>query len=309
MELTNRGAVEIANGRACVYATGSMGRGEMSRRSDLDVFVLRDEMATDPLTKLEEIRLKARLIEAAKAEGYPPFSRDGQYVVAHNLNADLIGKLGTDEDDHLNVFTARMLLMLESRPILGTVTYQKAIDAAIAVYWRDYEQNSTNFLPVFFMNDILRYWKTLCLNYEARTGLKKDSAPGERNLLNYKLKHSRLLTCYSAFLYLLMVVQRDSGTVAPEVVTQMTRESPTRRLEVVAEALPAAATSVQGILDNYASFLLTCDEDKESLEAKFGAQDFKRARFAEARKFGDQIYELLKVLGQSDSSLLRYLMV
>jgi len=308
-ELTQRGAVEIANGRACVYATGSMGRGEMSTRSDLDVFVLRDEAAIEPLTKLDEIRLKARLIEAARAQGYPPFSRDGQYVVAHNLKADLIGKLGTEDDDHLNVFTARMLLILESRPILGESTYKKAIEAAVAVYWRDYEQNSNNFLPIFFLNDILRFWKTLCLNYEARTGSKKESKPGERNLFNYKLKHSRLLTCYSAILYLLMVLQRDKGTVAPEVVTQLIGETPTRRLEIVAESRPNASALVQNILESYAAFLETCDEDKNVLESKFADSDFKREQFTKAKIFGDKIYELLNFLGQENSTLLRYLMI
>ena len=61
-ELDEAGAPGIAEGRACVYATGSVGRGEMSGNSDLDIFIVRDRSVASPLTNLEEIRLKARLI-------------------------------------------------------------------------------------------------------------------------------------------------------------------------------------------------------------------------------------------------------
>lgn len=82
-----------------------------------------------------------------------------------------------------------MLLILESRALLGASFYEKAVSDVIAEYWRDYEQNSTEFLPVFLINDVLRFWKTLCLNYEDRTNEARRSDLGKRHLHNYKLKH------------------------------------------------------------------------------------------------------------------------
>lgn len=307
--LNRAGAPEIVRDRgACVYATGSLGRGEMSERSDLDIFVLRDDRLSSPLTNLDAIRLTARLIEVARAQGYPDFSGDGKFIKAHNVHGDLIGKLGTSEDDYVNVFTARMLLVLESIPILGEATYKRVLEDVVATYWRDYTQNMSSFLPVFLTNDILRFWKTLCLNYEERTGAAKDINVGKRRLHNYKLKHSRLLTCYSAIIYIQAVLQICDGTVSPESVMSMISTSPTGRLEYVAKELPGTETIVQGILDKYAKFLQTCTEEKGILEDKFSESSFKQSRFEEARDFGDEVFALLHQIGDK-SPLLRYLVI
>lgn len=314
-ELERTGAKEIAEKEgACIYATGSGGRGEMSTRSDLDVFIVKHDAASGPLRNLEEIRLKARLIEASRKLRFDDFSGDGKYVRSYDVRSDLIEKLGTSRDDYENVFTARLLLLLESKPILNPALYDQAIGALVLNYWRDYEQNSAHFLPVFLMNDILRFWKTLCLNYEERTGSKVSpeedlaKARGKRRLHNYKLKYSRMLTCYSAIIYLMATLKRDNGTVDPEVALDMVKESPTRRLELVAEIEPRAIEHVESILSNYAQFLEVCDDEKSVLELKFSESNFKNSRFDEAKDFGRSISNLLNVLGEG-SDLIRYLLV
>jgi hypothetical protein len=304
-ELGKTGAAEIAHGSACVYATGSVGRGEMSAESDLDIFIIRDRATSSRLTNLNEIRLKARLIEAARKLGFPDFSGDGEYVKSYDIQEDFIKKLGTRKDDYHNVLTARLLLLLESRPILGDDVHKQAIDKLLSVYWRDYDKNSKHFLPVFLTNDILRFWKTLCLNYEERTS---ESNIGKRRLLNYKLKYSRLLTCYSGVLYLLAVLVRDKGTVSTVAAVEMVRCSPTKRLEFVATLGSEAEAGVQGILDNYARFLKVCEASKAELEAKFAEAEFKKARIEEAKVFGNDVAALLEKVG-ADTQLLRYLLV
>lgn len=297
-------ADKIVGDAACVYATGSVGRGEMSARSDLDIFIVRDKSVAPPLTNLEEIRLKARLIEESRKLGFPDFSEDGEYVKSYDVKEDLIDKLGGREDDYTNVLTARLLLLLESRAILGDGIYGRVIDDLVGRYWKDYPQNSADFLPVFLINDILRFWKTMCLNYEERTN---DARTGKRRLLNYKLKYSRLLTCYSAILYLTAQV-RERGTVSPEVARGMVATTPTARLEHVAAVSPEAAASVKKILESYTKFLATCDDEKKALEEKFADNEFKRERFREAKVFGDEVFSLLHLVGER-TSVFRYLLV
>lgn len=304
-ELTAAGASEIVNERACVYATGSVGRGEMSERSDLDVFIVRDKTISPPLTNLEEIRLKARLIDVSRKLNFPEFSDDGEYLKSYDVKADLIEKLGSRTEDYENILTARLLLLLESRPILGETVYKRAVEDLVGVYWRDFPQNATNFLPVFLINDILRFWKTLCLNYEERTG---DAKTGKRRLLNYKLKYSRMLTCYSAIIHLLAVIRTEKGTVTTEAAANMVSMMPTKRLEFVADRIESMTGLVSATLDNYARFLETCDEDKATLQEKFSEASFKRDRFAEASQFGDAIFKLLHTLGEG-SDLFRYIVV
>lgn len=70
-------------GKACVYATGSFGRGEASRFSDLDLFIVgnstmsngREERA---LSRLDEICVKADLIQVTRNLDIPEFSGDGE---------------------------------------------------------------------------------------------------------------------------------------------------------------------------------------------------------------------------------------
>jgi len=62
-------AEELAKGKACVYSTGSFGRGEASVHSDLDLFIVgRGTKEERHLTNLDEILIKAKLIEATKGK-------------------------------------------------------------------------------------------------------------------------------------------------------------------------------------------------------------------------------------------------
>jgi len=152
-----------AAGLACVYATGSYGRWEASTHSDLDLFILGknngkkgpDGKEGSLLKRLDEICIKADLIEATRQLGIQEFSGDGRYLVHYSVD-QLTKTLGTPEDDVENTFTARLLLLLESRPLLEGSTYKEVIAEVIAAYWRDYEDHKPSFMPAFLANDILR---------------------------------------------------------------------------------------------------------------------------------------------------------
>lgn len=51
---------------------------------------------------------------------------------------DLVSTLGKPDDDASNTFTARLLLLLESKSLLGDDVYIEAIADVIASYWRDF---------------------------------------------------------------------------------------------------------------------------------------------------------------------------
>jgi hypothetical protein len=183
------------------------------------------------LTRLDEILIKADLIQATNKLGFPPFSGDGEYLTRH-IVSELAGALGKPHDDVNNTFTARLLLLLESKPLLGKSVYDQVISDVIAAYWKDYPGRKDEFLPAFLANDILRMWRTFCVNYEARTQSIPAEKKAKRKLKNYKLKHSRLLTCYSALLFLLAVFV-EKQTVRPDDVKQMVSITPTERLELL----------------------------------------------------------------------------
>jgi len=288
---------DLAGSSACVYMTGSFGRGEAGGFSDLDLFViapgtsLRGESAP-----ASDSTLKERLIDATRAEGFPPFTDGGKYLEPHSIDA-LVGALGSRTDDADNTFTARLLLLLESRVLVGDIAYRNAIAKVIDAYWRDFDRHRDDFLPAFLINDILRLWRTFCVNYEAG---RRDEPVDERvkaHVKRYKLKHSRLMTCYSAVAYLMNVHGRE-GVVRPDHARGMVKLTPTARIEAVGnERGGAVAAACVALLDRYERFLRHSNADKPTLIEKFADDVYRRERFAESDAFRDAVLAVLHEIG------------
>jgi hypothetical protein len=301
--LTN--AETLAKGKACVFATGSFGRCEASPHSDLDVFVVGmtdgefgpDGKKVSVLKHLDEICIMADLIRTTRELKIPDFSADGRYV-AHFSVHEFTKSLGTPDDDVTNTFTARLLLLLESCPLLESAVYQEAVAEVIRAYWRDYEGREAKFMPAFLANDILRLWTTFCVNYEARTERVPDEERAEGKLHNDKLKHSRLLTCYSALLYLL-AVQGSHGCVSPADAIAMVNLTPTRRLEwLLGEPkLAHAHGAISKLLEQYERFLETTNSSKKELVSLFMDKEASQTHMRSAYEFGDLVFEALTIIG------------
>jgi len=294
-------AQQLCGDSACVYITGSFGRGEAASHSDLDLFIVGQGTSEKPsLSRLNQILVKADLIETSKKLGLPDFSGDGEYL-AHHTAAELSDTLGKPEDDVNNTFTARLLLLLESTPLIGESAYKRIVDDVVASYWRDYEQNKSTFVPAFLANDILRMWRTFCVNYEARTQSVPPERKAKRSLKNYKLKHSRLLTCYSALLYLLAVFSKN-GTVSPTDATAMISITPTQRLEwLLSQAeLSGAVETIKKLVQAYERFLANTDASEAELVARFLDKSKKKEYWESASEFGDLIFATFNLIGNNN---------
>lgn len=250
------------------------------------------------LKRLDEICIKADLIEVTRTLKIPEFSGDGQYLNHHTVQ-DLTETLGTEQDDATNTFRARLLLLLESRPLLEAKVYADVTEDVVAAYWRDYDDHKDDFIPAFLANDILRLWRTFCVNYEARTKRQPDLQKAKGKLKNYKLKHSRLLTCYSALLYLL-AVYRDQHTVTPGDAVAMIRRTPTERLEwLLAETkLSRAHSKIADLLGQYEYFLETTNVPENDLVDHFLDKEKSRLYMASAYTFGDTLFDVLASIGE-----------
>ncbi|HVM78747.1 MAG TPA: nucleotidyltransferase domain-containing protein [Stellaceae bacterium] len=298
-------AQRLASGVACVYATGSFGRGEAGRHSDLDLFILgmrdgkpdQDGKEGSLLSHLDEICIVADLIAATRRLGIPDFSDDGRYV-AHFSVHDLTKTLGMPEDDATNTLTARLLLLLESCPVLGSAVYRRAVREVLDAYWRDFSDHRANFIPAFLANDILRLWRTFCVNYEARSARVPKVQKAKGKLKNYKLKHSRLLTCFSALLYLLAVYRRR-GTVTPDDALLMIKLTPTERLEWLWKQpyLEDARPAITALLEQYERFLETTRVDSNALVRRFTNRKTGSQYLEAANTFGDAMFEALHIIG------------
>jgi hypothetical protein len=249
------------------------------------------------INHLDEICVQAELIQVSRSLGFPEFSGDGRYLDHHSIY-EFTSTMGTEKDDVANTFTARLLLLLESRPLLEDAVYDEIVLNVIESYWRDYQDHQATFMPAFLANDILRIWRTFCVNYEARTEREPEEKKASGKLKNYKLKHSRLLTCYSALLYLL-AVYKSQKAVAPLDALAMTKLTPTERLEWLRDRsdLKDARSTIVNLLSQYNRFLETTNYKEEELVHQFTNKDTSRKFMEAAHEFGDSMFEALTIIG------------
>ena len=291
----------------CLYATGSFGRLEASKHSDLDLLFFHPGVGeNDSVTHIEKTLIDADLINVCRSLSLPDFDGDGKYLDIHYLG-DVKNMLGGPNDDYRNHFTARMLLLLESRWVYNENQYDAIVKSIIESYYRDYDDHDQAFNPRFLVNDIMRFWKTLCLNYEHKRNQPEDLSKNKNHLANLKLKFSRLLTCFST----IAVLSTNSGIISPNELFDLVHHSPLHRLRLAVkeEASNFEDTSVH--LDNalnlYAWFLELTEQPKPGMVEWIGNKENRDQAFQKGREFGDEIYKILMLI--SDENAMRYLVV
>src|SRR6185436_19664407 len=122
--------------------------------------------------RIDEVRLQSAVLRALRSQGFEDPSNDANFLKLHGAQT-LIERLGEPRDDAENTFTVRMLLLLESRAVLGARAHEELARKALDAYWKNTEGHSENYLPIIFLNDIIRYWRILLLNYESKTASRQ----------------------------------------------------------------------------------------------------------------------------------------
>ncbi len=236
---------------------------------------------------------------------FPAVTPYRKHIGIHYLD-DIKAKLGSPDDDFENFFTARMLLLLEGRPVHGEGVFDDIARQIIDTYFRDYHNHSDAFKPLFLANDILRYWKTLCLNYEHRRNrpATDPQKKNENHLANLKLKFSRLLICFSTIL----VLSKHPVVVSPDRLYELVHRPPLERLREAAKDVEGGDALLARILAEYAWFLEMTGRPIREVLDWIGDKGRRYEAFDHAKAFGADIYELLcRVTAGTDT--LRYLVM
>jgi hypothetical protein len=175
---SRRAALEslALDGAASVVLFGSWGRGELTRGSDDDWAILVDDAArADAAPGPAEV--------AAALEGGRGPGRSGVFG-GRILCDDLLSRIGLENDSNANL-TRRMLLMLESQPVAGDDVHRRCWERVLDGYLSDADRPYRP--PRFFLNDLIRYWRTICVDF-----VGKEREGGEKwGIRNAKLRTSR----------------------------------------------------------------------------------------------------------------------
>ncbi|MEH3154591.1 MAG: nucleotidyltransferase domain-containing protein [Gordonia paraffinivorans] len=294
-----------------IFCAGSYARDEASEHSDVDLFFVYDGAVDSPSRRTDEIELFAAVIEIARNMGFPKFSNDGKYL--HTLESGaMLEHLGGAEDDFKNYFTMRMLLLLESNCISGEEIYNRVRKQIIEAYYRDYPDHQSTFEPWFLINDIMRYWKTLLLNYENKRWQKtSQDQKSKQKVKNFKLKYSRMATCFATIAALGSCV----NPVEMNTVLSIVGLTPQDRLHHVKSNLPEISDTVDGVLDDYSWFIEQTGKTESELLAGFLDHRSREENFKKANMFGHAMFDLLRDIDQAQLSrgverrLLRYLVI
>ena len=260
----------------CIYACGSLGRLELGKASDLDLFFIThsfDENSIEAISEADEEAFFSEIRRIYKEFNFPKPSRDGRYLKFIPLHNIL--DIGSQEEDYNNSYTARMLLLLESKPLYNLGAYDKLVKSVVDKYFIDYPDHTQDFNPQYLMNDIKRYWYTLCLNYEYRRDEKDDTA--ERYRKRLKLKFARRITCFS------MLACLYKKGVCPDYVVKCVKMTPFERFEMLAEGDKELTCILEKIKKEYEHYLILKthhtawweNDPKRKTEALNGADRFQ----------------------------------
>lgn len=302
------GAIEhrFDDPEVCIYATGSLAREEATVHSDLDAFfVLSGRRAEKRLGRIRDVKILSAVVGAAEAGGFPDFSNDGEFLRFLHTG-DILDHLGSRHEDYHNMLTARMLMILEGKHLYNLDAYRRFRNQIISAYFRDFHDHSKNFRPVFLINDILRFWRTLCINYEhARQWRENTSEKAAKGHLgNLKLRFSRLSTCYSFVAYLLS----RSASLAADDVVETAELTPLERLQATGRDNPEINETVGIMLDKYAWFLETVGREKEIVLDWIANQENRDAAFKQSAVFVEGMLKVVQFTAEKNGYL-RYLII
>jgi hypothetical protein len=263
---------------ACVVLLGSWGRREVTSASDDDAIVLfcgerRDFVRPGPG-------------EVAARLGGPAPGPEGLFGATAWL-ADLADNIGLDGDTN-TILTRRMLFLLESVPVAGDAAYAAAREQLLTTYLSAHERDYRP--PRFLLNDLVRYWRTIAVDFEG----KHRARAGEGWGLRYaKLRFSRKLLFAGG----LLPVLECHALPAADMPAFLARRLADPPLDRVARAFLDHGMADAGAraLRAYAEFLDLLDDP--------GAREHL-AGLAESEADGSETHQRVRAIGDDLQSAL-----
>lgn len=180
-----------------VVALGSMGRQESSTESDFDWLILAHGLPENVTHSRLLIELVGNLQIALGMDNPGPTGVFGRVV----SSPDLTEFIGLEEDTNRSL-THRILILGESvslyRPDLHAILIRRIFER----YFSDYKKPKEG-VPRFLLNDVLRYWRTLTIDYQA----KRWEGRSDWGLRYLKLLISRKLS-FAGFVIPLLICEK-----------------------------------------------------------------------------------------------------
>ena len=250
-----------------VVMMGSWGRRELTSESDDDFMLLVHGApgSGEPRPTVDEVRR----VLAGDPAGFGAPGREGIFADVV-YSADLVERVGLDDDTNTNL-TRRMLLILESVAACNEAVLADARRAVIDDYLRDSIKDHRP--PRFLLNDLVRYWRTIGVDFVAKDRRRGGEGWGLRNA---KLRTSRKLLFASG----LLPVLRCHALTAAEIPAFLAAQFALPPTDRVADAFlqcgaEDAGAAVLAAYDRFLALLANPDARKalRQIDSRAAADD------------------------------------
>lgn len=266
-----------SNSDHIVLVCGSYARREAAGPSDVDYFLVPREESEDNQRHINDINSIITQLGLKLPSSGGPFAR-------LRTRESIIENIGGAYDSNDNI-TQRMLLLLEGDWLFNEEGFRKLRREILSTYLRgDIPEHQ---VALFLLNDIIRYWRTICVDYEYKT-TEEDKPWAIRNI---KLVFSRKLL-YASGLFSVALTADMSKEKKIERLEELFDEPP---LERIVRICGRAAT--ERMLRCYEAFLdcISDDKSRRHLEQLEGSER-NDPLFREIKNEGHQFtLELLKL--------------
>ena len=203
---------------------GSIARDECTIGSDVDWTLLVDGQANSGHLGIAHFIEEA--LHTTKLANPGTTGMFGQITFSH----DLIHYIGGEDDSNHNL-SRRILLLLESDRIsLDNIVGGTAYDRVVRGIIQQYIENDSGFtassrkehVPRFLLNDIVRFWRTMCVDFAYKQREQKGKKWALRNI---KLRMARrlifikgLLLCFKSY-----KSEWDTGQIIEELLINIAK--------------------------------------------------------------------------------------
>jgi predicted nucleotidyltransferase len=314
-QLLTKSIPKYASEDTSLVVFGSLARGEWTSASDLDWTYLIDGQAnSDHLVIAQKIRKTLKEHEERfKQPG--PTGTFGDMAFSH----DIIHQIGGQNDSNKNT-TQRVLLLLESVTIgKNSQAYERVIKGVINRYLEEdnhllIEDRTRYRVPRFLLNDVVRFWRTMAVDFASK---QRDRAGEGWGLRNAKLRMSRklifvsgLLVCFGCHLNpeLQKQISGDPDDTKSNLVNYISQQTKLTPLEIVAAAVENYAVSksvADELFGAYTEFLKLVDDraSRQALERLRSTESRKDTTFKRIREISQAFEHALDLLFFENSQL------
>jgi hypothetical protein len=274
--------VEI-DAEVSVVLFGSWGRKELTEHSDDDWTILvNGPERTDVRPTVEEIGARIGLEERK------PGAQDifGKTVFCDHL----VERIGLDADHNRNL-TRRALLLLESQPIANDSIHAACWERVLDGY---FDESIKDFRPPrFLLNDVIRYWRTICVDF---VGKERQGSGEKWALRNLKLRTSRKMLFAGGLLPILLCHRHAAGDMRAFLVDQL-KMPPVDRLATAFIEQGAVDAGVRSLSAYDRWIAMLNDEDVRRELTRLARTDVaESAIYNEGRRLAEELEQGLLAL-------------